>query len=312
MSPATLVLLAIGAVLANVIDPGFTFYKYAQQYCGGGGVANADIGDGNMVHLYEDTIPMRTGQAGVGSGVPATNVTCKGEPGCGGCDEKDGNTCQHVSDNYFWCNYDQYLCMSKYVSNDNQQYSDLQKSINTKDWVFQEYFDNYNNETQTSTFARAEKLDNSYSWTFSTTVGVSNTLSITAKIPDLFSATESFTLTVDRTSTQAQTHTEEKSWSVSQEIKIPPRSTVKATFTVEKMIVSGQYQATMKLPNYAKLWCNDRVNGHYEWFMTADDFLSSAYESCSGNTCNIGGPFTGWQGVSSWVNVTHCPLGVHC
>jgi len=111
----------------------------------------------------------------------------------------------------------------------------------------------------------------------------------------------------------SQTNTVTQSWNVDQVIKIPAKSTVKATWVIRKQTVTGEFQGVMDLPHYAKVWCNKKTKDHYEWFHPASSFMPQAYpKACSGSSCKISGNFEGWQGIGSFVNVTQCPLNVEC
>merc|ERR1712228_902354 len=82
--------------------------------------------------------------------------------------------------------------------------------------------------------------------------------------------------------------------------------TMKAQLIIRKVIVSGDWTADIEFPNDAKLWCNNKVNGHYEWFIDAGSFLNPAYPShCNGNVCTVTAHFQGWHGVAVCLITCH-------
>jgi len=109
MRASGLMLTALLTVDATNVDVTYAFYNFARKYCAGGSVDNSDVGNGNIQpklfigghrDLYNATTSLEAAGAIAAQRVLST-----------GCDEKDGNTCMDVGERYFWCNYDQYLCM---------------------------------------------------------------------------------------------------------------------------------------------------------------------------------------------------------
>jgi len=301
--------LSSSLVVGENVDSSFAFLQYAQNYCSGGSVKNADIGNGDLASLtrYSSMAPL--------------NMTYSDEPSMlipgdgnevSGCDEANGDTCQNVGSTYFWCNYQEYLCMSKYASNTNEVYSNIETQTSDNDWVFTQWYDNGLDVAQTSKFTRTETKTDTASWTLSTTVDVGYEYDIEAKVPLAFDETEKFTFKFSTTSSDTETSTSTQSWSAEQDVTVPAKSTVKLTWIITKETVTGDYSADINFPDYAKLWCNDKTNDHYEWFIPADEFLPAAYPgTCSGSSCSISGPFTGVKGVGSYVTLQQCDLGDH-
>mmetsp|Transcript_4123 Transcript_4123/g.6579 ORF Transcript_4123/g.6579 Transcript_4123/m.6579 type:complete len:182 (+) Transcript_4123:622-1167(+) len=173
-----------------------------------------------------------------------------------------------------------------------QSYSNIKTQKSTTDWVFTEYFDNGLKTTQTSTFSREETVDNSYSWSLSTSVDLGFSMTVKAGIPDVMEASATTTFDIKTEESQSQSNSVTKKWSVNQQIQIPPHSTVKVQWVITKQTVTGDFKGTMKLPYYSKLWCAAKTNGHYEWFVPAPNYLPQAYPgACVGDECYISGPF---------------------
>jgi hypothetical protein len=97
--------------------------------------------------------------------------------------------------------------------------------------------------------------------------------------------TTTFSLSVSDSLGVSQTSTTGDLWSVSQIVTIPPMSTVKLVWTIATTTTTGNYQATVVLPDYARVWCSDKTQGHNEWFwfVQAPAFMPSYYPS----QCNI-------------------------
>ena len=101
--------------------------------------------------------------------------------------------------------------------------------------------------------------------------------SIEAGMPDVLDGTFTASFDLSITSTKSDTVTTMQVWSVTQPIEVPAMTTIKAQLIIEKVSVTGDWSAVYSFPDYAKLWCSNRVNGHYEWFVPAQNWLLQAY-----------------------------------
>ncbi len=110
-----------------------------------------------------------------------------------------------------------------------------------------------------------------------------------------------FSLTVSESLGVALTSTTEDMWSVSQTITTPPHSAVKAVWSITTTTTTGNYRAALQLPDYAT------------WILLLKAITSGSFHSPALmplKSCNINGPFTGIEGVSSITSAR--PLGEHC
>ena len=279
---------------------------------------NCDIGSGNLgsatVEEHAASRKLRAlstlGNLGVNQSSPG--FVPLGRTAAPNCDEADGNTCQTYGSDYGWCNYPQYKCMAKYVEATDKKYSNIQTSSDPSatGFVFTHWIDNNSSLQQSTTIAYKESTELSATLTLSTTVDFG--LSRKVKVPVAEDVDEERVLSFDLslTSTKSNTVKTTQGWSVTQPVEVPAMTTIKAQLIIRKVSVTGDWSAVVNFPDYAKMWCSNRVNGHYEWFVPAQNWLPQAYPSdCSGNTCNLRGSFEGWHGVSSSTTFTECPLG---
>jgi len=300
-----LLLLVLVAVQSDDLNLGYKYLTYATNYCGHGKVTVADIGNGNLVSKYniseKDLATYRLESA---KNPTIHQLIPKPENLDPDCSETQDKSCVGQGNTWYWCNYPEYQCMSKYVSQKEGNYTDIRVESSSQPWVFEGWLDNDSNATQTMHYSREEKTTTTYSFTFSNTVEIGYTYSITVHVPLVMDETESFSFKWSSTESKTTTKTTEKSWSIIQDVAAPPMSTMKVTTIVKKAKYTGNYHAHMELPYYAKIWCKDKIDGHYEWFDEATDFLSS----CKGKICDVGGPFTGYQGINMQTSIKQCPL----
>jgi len=226
---------------------------------------------------------------------------------CGCSQQQDGS--------WTWCGYD-YECAGYYTSTGQMYYYDITQTSATP-YIVTAYYDNNSSTTDTIIFTKSQSSTNTYSWTFSCTFTVGETISVTAGIPDICQVNDQFSESLSLTSSETQTGSDTKSWSITENINIPPYSTVR----VDSIITMAQYNALYTMPinfnqnTYGNIWCYSTVNGHYEWFIPPAYFLNASFGNgivCNGGSCNITGAFLGIQGINLFVNKTQCPLGVQC
>jgi hypothetical protein len=160
--------------------------------------------------------------------------------------------------------YENHNCMSRYMGKTDELYTNVQTQVDSNTFMYVQYFDNNTTQTQTSQFQRQETMTNSYTWTFSEAINAGMSESITAGLPATMNETTTFSLSVSDLLGVAQTSTTETLWSVSQIATIPPMSTVKVVWSIATTTTTGNYQATMVLPDYARVWCSDTTQRHSE------------------------------------------------
>lgn len=296
-------MLLLLVVKSRDLNIGYEFLMFATDFCGNGKVRIADIGNGNLISLYniseKELIAYRrksNKQQKKIKPIPmpeSLNVSS--------CSETQDKSCVGRGDTWYWCNYPQYRCMSPYVSQKEGNYTNIKVELTNDPWVFEGWLDNDSNETQTMHYSRTEKTTTTSQWTFTNTIEIGVAYSITLKVPLEMDATLSESFKWSSTDSKTTTMSTEESWNIDQDIVVPAHSTIKTTSIIKKAKYTGTYYAQMDLPFFAKLWCEDKVSDHYEWFYSAVDFLNC-------NPCNIGGPFVGWHGVNMQTSLKQCSL----
>lgn len=217
-----------------------------------------------------------------------------------------------------WCTYQDYgyPCIGYDAGAKDINYGQPLQAPATP-FVFEEWFDNDANSTSTSTFEHEESIENSYSVTMTKSVSATWSMSITAGLPDICQVNDDFSLNVSVTQSKTQTTTHSRSWSVSEQINIPPMSTIHAVMEVTKTTFVVPFQILAHFAGVGSVWCNDKVQGHWLWFPEAADMFSIGSAPCTYNQdgsadCLLNGTFVGLQGVDVHVNVTQCPLNTRC
>jgi len=309
--------LFASAAAGESVDVRGAFKSYCHDFCGSGGYANCDIGSGKLAMGQSDAAPSvetEFVESGIGAGpIPALDAE-RNTSAVAACNEKTGNTCQHTS-GWAWCNYEKYKCMTHYSTAGEAKYSNIKSEHEpgATGFVFTHWVDNNSPVTQTSTVAFDESTMAEADLTLSSTVTAGVEISLTEKVPEVLEDTfkESFSVSTSSSSTRKQSKTQH--WSITQPVTVPKKTTMKVEMIITKVKVTGDWSAQVKFPEYAKVWCNNKKNGHYEWFVPGQNFLPKHSSLCHGDVCTIKGKFEGWHGISSQVKLTQCKLGSrHC
>jgi hypothetical protein len=234
---------------------------------------------------------------GGGSSQYGTGPYC--EDGCNKC------TCNKQADgSYTWCGYP-YQCVGYTWGQLNISYGAYTTQPG-EPFIISEIFNNSLSVPQQFTFSKEASYTNEYSWTFSTTISDSMTVSVEAGLPEICSVSDSFTASIDVTSSSTQTETHEDSWSVSQTFTVPAETTVKATMTISTAQYNMPYTSWLQFQGYGYTWCNSQVQGHYCWFIPPSYWLNSGgcYSSDGADAiCPFSGTFYGLQGVQAQVSI---------
>lgn len=180
----------------------------------------------------------------------------------------------------------------------------------------------YNNNTQVSnqqSLVETETSTQSFTWSITEALSIGVEISATEGVPAVASSTQKVTVTLSLSSTQSETVTNTQSWSVNTTLTIPPESSVKADIVIGTQSYNINFTVSVMLNGYVAIWNNDKVNGHWLWFIPITQVFSdcianniidiSGYEIVGGGVSTTAkGVFTGSQGVNVVVNTIQYPL----
>mmetsp|Transcript_42136 Transcript_42136/g.112397 ORF Transcript_42136/g.112397 Transcript_42136/m.112397 type:complete len:169 (-) Transcript_42136:621-1127(-) len=139
--------------------------------------------------------------------IRAGNSTSSGPNGA------TGDTCTSVGSTYFWDGYEQYRCMSKYVSTDDGSYTNLRSTISNTAWVTTQMINNPSSQTVESDIERTESNTATASWAISNTIELGYSYEVSVGVPAVFDATSSFDASFSTNVASTTETSEEQSWS---------------------------------------------------------------------------------------------------
>jgi hypothetical protein len=180
----------------------------------------------------------------------------------------------------------------------------------------------YNNNTQVSnqqSLIETETSTQAFEWSITEALAIGVEISATEGVPAVASSTQKVTVNLSLSSTQKSTVTNTQSWSVNTMLTIPPQSSIKADIVIGTQSYNINFTVSVMLNGYVAIWNNDKVNGHWLWFIPITQVFSdcianniidtSGYDIVGGGvSTTASGVFTGSQGVNVVVNTIQYPL----
>eukprot|EP01139_Manchomonas_bermudensis_P002516 Amastigsp_a4961_3.p1 type:complete len:284 gc:universal Amastigsp_a4961_3:935-84(-) len=180
----------------------------------------------------------------------------------------------------------------------------------------------FNNNTQVQnqqTLAETETSTQTFTWSITESLSIGVEISATEGVPAVASSSQKVTVTLSLSSTQSETVTNTQTWSVNTIVNIPAMSSIKADIVIGTQSYNINFTATVMLNGYVAIWNNDKVNGHWLWFIPITQVFSdcinnsiidtSGYSFVGGGISTTAkGVFTGSQGINVVVNTTQSPL----
>lgn len=186
--------------------------------------------------------------------------------------------------------------------------------------AFETWYNNNSEIADQQTLTKTETSAQSFTWSITESVDIGVEISASEGVPDVASSSQKVTVSLSFSSTQGATVTNEQSWEVNTIVNIPAMSSIKADIVIGSQSYNINFTASVILNGSVAIWNNDKVNGHWLWFMPltqvfsdciANNIIStSGYTSVGGGiSTTASGVFTGSQGINVVVNKNQYPLG---
>jgi len=309
--------LAVNVVGANgetyrSIDVESLFAEYAISFCGNGNVHNADVGMGKINMQYHEARLEALAKSGnykprkfdLKGAIPAPKAS--GEENC----QEDDDSCQWSDDKgHHWCNYD-FKCMGQYAyAEDFQGYEHLQQtSKKNVSSVCSAFVVNQQTTSVSTRLQNTGSYQDTYSWTTFSGVKGTKSQSMSLGIPAVFGTKQSGTISFAKGQSTTTTQTEGHTISVDNTFSTPPQTSNRAGVVIDDLEVEANFTVKIRLPEYARLWCSNEVEGHHEYFIRAVSFVSGE-PGCGYDYCEVTGTFFGRKGQSTYFSAWTCPAG---
>ncbi|MEI2433030.1 MULTISPECIES: ETX/MTX2 family pore-forming toxin [Lysobacter] len=121
------------------------------------------------------------------------------------------------------------------------------------------------------TFSHTYDETDSFEWSVTETVGVSQTTSVSVGVPDLFSADASLTLDLSVSTTQSQQKQRTNSWSLTRNFELEPHTVATMEMVLNQTTATAVADLRGVMSGRIAIGLNNRWNGHYFWFVPVAD-----------------------------------------
>ena len=205
--------------------------------------------------------------------------------------------------------YQQYKIDAKY---ENTRYG-TQQPLDAPGFVYTQEFHNDTDLEQSSTFQREESTTATFSWSLKEGLKVGIKVSGSVGLPLVAEGKVEASTELSFEATQTKTESKTQKWTVSQPIKVQPRSSVTATMTVDEKKYDIDFTSDIRISGYVAIWNNDKIDlgggKHWLYFFPVSKVIrenpTPNYE-VQGNDViyHAKGVFTGVQGVGTRVTLT--------
>lgn len=119
---------------------------------------------------------------------------------------------------------------------------------------------------QSQTVVLSKTTTSTFTWQLTEGFKIGMKAEFAVGVPPIVSAKTEISGELNFSSTQTSTKTEQKSWQVTQAVKVPPKSEVEATLLIDENKFSQRFHSRCTLSGYVCSNSPDRIDGHYFWF----------------------------------------------
>jgi len=326
----------------STVDVQAKFYRWALGYCGAGNLKNADIGNGNLVgtdamksHQSKRFLRHQSTNVGQHRRDWANRVTQAGaamarkskdqlmasglRPGVGastdnlgGCDFS--TDCASNGGYFHWCGTP-YKCMSRYAGlNGAVRYGHPNKHPAAPE-TYEIFIDNDTPKDTQAQVTRSFDTSNTAAISAKQSVKIGRSLHVDGSF-ELVKAGGNLSWNMDLSKSTTTTVSTRDTFNFADPVPVMAKSTTMVQFTTTKEKISGTWEADISLPYYGKIWCDHKVQGHWEWFVPACVFMGDGI--CTDDQIQhpdaqyfapASGVFTGGIGVEINAEFHTCKLG---
>ncbi len=167
---------------------------------------------------------------------------------------------------------------------------------------------------QSQTVELSKTTTSSFTWSLTEGFKIGMSVKFAAGVPAIASAETSISSELSFSSTQSCTNTEQKTWKVSQPVKVPPGTEVEARLLIEEREFSQRFHSKCILGGFVCSNSPDRINDHYFWFHHVSEIFSKFPQpgfTVRGDQVRYqgDGQFTGLMGVRTRLDLKESPIG---
>jgi len=142
--------------------------------------------------------------------------------------------------------------------------------------IAKDFFNNTSNQNVTHTFSLSGSFSQSLDVSTTNTVTLSTSVEYGVNIPDVLSSKFTISTSFSSSKTTSNTATNSITYNPTTSVECQPHCSYNAVATVNTAIYKSDMTVPLCLSGYARCQYNSRVNGHYYWYVSVDDFIQPA------------------------------------
>jgi hypothetical protein len=194
-----------------------------------------------------------------------------------------------------------------------EYYGEPDSQINPQ-WGAEQVMTNNSSLEQSQTVLLSKSTTSTFSYQFQEGFEIGMSAEFAVGVPPIASAKTTISTKVTFAATQAQTNTEQKTWTVQQPIRVPPHTEVTAVLLIDEMRFSQRFHSKCTLGGYVCSNSPDRIDGHYFWFHPVvsifQKFPQKGFTPLGSTVQYEGdGVFDGLMGVRTNLRIDEHPIG---
>jgi hypothetical protein len=186
-------------------------------------------------------------------------------------------------------------------------------------------YNNGSSVAQTEILERSYTSTDEFTWSITESLSIGVQVTVGASIPDFLQIQDQYSVTLSLSSTQGQTKTNSRTWTVNTTLTIPPESSLNCEVLIKSQPHNVNFTATVNLLGFVAIWFKDQValgapgDLHWLWFVPItsvfSDFASHNLGDISGYRivgngvlASSTGVFTSKEGLEITVSTSPSPL----
>lgn len=160
--------------------------------------------------------------------------------------------------------YPQYKISSKVLK---VWYSQNYKEVPLPGQILTSSFNNNSGGVGSAHFKKSKQTTTTFSWSITEGIELGISEEITAGVPEVAQSKTTLSVKLSLSSTQGQSKSETESWEIDRTISVPAHTDIEMTWAINESDITATFYADIEITGYFAIWNNDKVNGHWLYFV---------------------------------------------
>jgi len=149
---------------------------------------------------------------------------------------------------------------------ENVKYDTKITKLDRPGYTYTQWFHNGGSLPIKNRFFKTKTVSSSFEWSITESLKIGVELSVAVGVPGVVDGNVKVNTELNLASTQGQTKTTKETFTIQQEVIVPPKTSVKAVMTVTETEVDVPWTADVYMKGRIAIWLKNKWNGHHLWF----------------------------------------------